>query len=157
LASAVALILGPLQFIRRLRTRRPTWHRWIGRTYLGVGVLEGGLAGLYLAIHAFGGPVAQLGFAFLAIAWLQTGMLAYLAIREGDVSRHQKWMIRNFALTFAAVTLRLYLPSSAVAGIDFETAYPVIAWVCWVPNLLVAERVVRMLPENHAPALKNRA
>ena len=48
-------------------------------------------------------------------------------------------MVRNFALTFAAVTLRLYLPASMVAGLAFERAYPVIAWLCWVPNLIVAE------------------
>jgi hypothetical protein len=49
--------------------------------------------------------------------------------------------VRNFALTFAAVTLRIYLPLSNVVGIDFDVAYPVIAWIAWVPNLLVAEWV----------------
>ena len=153
-AAAVALILGPLQFSSRLRTRRPVWHRWIGRGYLAIGVLLGGLAGLYLSMHAFGGVVAQLGFAFLAIAWLQTGLLAYLAIREGDLTRHRAWMIRNFALTLAAVTLRLYLPAAAGAGIEFETAYPAIAWLCWVPNLVVAQWVVRSLSRTptHASA-----
>jgi uncharacterized membrane protein len=145
--SAVALALGPLQFVTVLRTARPAAHRWVGRSYLGIGVLSGGLAGLYLSLHAFGGVVAQLGFAFLAIAWLQSGLLAYLAIREGDVTRHRRWMVRNFALTFAAVTLRLYLPASAGAGLGFGPAYAAIAWLCWVPNLVVAEWIVRSLPE----------
>jgi hypothetical protein len=35
--------------------------------------------------------------------------------------------------------LRLYLPISGVAGVPFEVAYPIIAWVAWVPNLIVAE------------------
>jgi hypothetical protein len=48
-------------------------------------------------------------------------------------------MVRNFSLTFAAVTLRLYLPISGVAGVPFEVAYPIIAWIAWVPNLIVAE------------------
>jgi hypothetical protein len=48
-------------------------------------------------------------------------------------------MVRNFALTFAAVMLRLYLPASMVVGIEFELAYPVIAWLCWLPNVVVAE------------------
>ncbi|MEQ1730362.1 MAG: DUF2306 domain-containing protein [Vicinamibacterales bacterium] len=48
-------------------------------------------------------------------------------------------MIRSFALTYAAVTLRLYVPLSMAAGVPFDVAYPVIAWACWVPNLLVAE------------------
>jgi hypothetical protein len=48
-------------------------------------------------------------------------------------------MVRNFALTFAAVTLRFYLPGSVAAGIAFELAYPVIAWLCWLPNIVIAE------------------
>lgn len=48
-------------------------------------------------------------------------------------------MVRNFALTLAAVTLRIYLPASMIAGIEFEVAYPYIAWLCWVPNLVAAE------------------
>jgi uncharacterized membrane protein (DUF2068 family) len=107
--------------------------------YLGVGVLVGGVAGLFMSFHAFGGLLSRLGFGLLAIAWLATGILAYRAIRARDVAAHRRWMIRNFSLTFAAVTLRIYLPSSIISGIDFEVAYPVIAWLCWVPNLLLAE------------------
>ena len=48
-------------------------------------------------------------------------------------------MIRSYALTFAAVTLRLQIPLSQIAGLSMETAYPVIAWLSWIPNLLLAE------------------
>ena len=65
--------------------------------------------------------------------------MAYLAIRGGDVARHQQWMIRSFALTLAAVTLRVYLPLAFANQVPFEVSYPVIAWMCWVPNLIVAE------------------
>jgi uncharacterized membrane protein len=138
-ASVAALALGPFQFSTRLRSARPALHRWLGRVYLGIGVGVGGMAGLVMAAHALGGPVARVGFAALALGWLATGALAYRAIRAGHVALHRRWMVRNFALTFAAVTLRLWLPGSMVAGIAFETAYPAIAWLCWVPNLLVAE------------------
>lgn len=140
-ASAFALLLGPFQFVRRLRAAHPALHRWSGRLYLGVGVLVGGAAGLYVALHAFGGTVARVGFACLALAWLYTGLRAYLAIRARDVVAHRRWMVRNFALAFAAVTLRLWLPAAVVAGASFESAYAAIAWLCWVPNLLVAEFV----------------
>lgn len=144
--AVVALTLGPFQFSQRLRTRHLTLHRWIGRVYLGVGILIGGLAGLFMSAHAFGGPVARWGFAGLALAWLYTGTRAYLAIRSRNVVAHRRWMVRNFALTFAAVTLRLYLPVSALLGIPFEAAYPVVAWLCWVPNLLVAEGLFNRIP-----------
>jgi uncharacterized membrane protein len=139
-AASVALALGPFQFSARLRTRFARGHRWMGRIYLGVGVLLGGLSGLYMATFAFGGPAAKIGFACLAVCWLYTGLRAYRAIRRGAVAEHRRWMVRNFALTLAAVTLRVYLPSSMIAGIPFDVAYPLIAWLCWVPNLLVAER-----------------
>jgi uncharacterized membrane protein len=138
--AIVALALGPLQFSARLRARRTALHRWIGRTYL-MGVAFGGLAGLYMAFFAYGGSIARMGFAALALGWLYTGVQGYGAIRRRAIDEHRAWMIRNFALTFAAVTLRMYLPLSAVVGIDFDVAYPAIAWLCWVPNLIVAERV----------------
>ena len=138
-ASVVALTLGPFQFLPGLRRRFARLHRWTGRTYLGIGVLIGGSAGLYMATFAFGGIVAKLGFALLASLWLYTGLRAFTAIRRGDVVEHRQWMVRNFSLTLAAVTLRLLLPASGVSGIPFELAYPAIAWLCWVPNLLVAE------------------
>jgi uncharacterized membrane protein len=138
-AALLALALGPFQFAPRLRALHIGVHRWLGRLYLGVGVLLGGLCGLYLSAHAYGGPVARAGFACLALGWLYTGLRAYVAIRAGDVVTHRRWMVRNFALTFAAVTLRLYLPASMAVGLAFERAYPVIAWLCWVPNLIVAE------------------
>ncbi len=138
-ASVVALALGPFQFWERLRTSRLALHRWLGRLYLGLGVLVGGLAGLFMAAHAFGGFAARLGFAGLALGWLYTGLRAYLAVRVRDIASHRRWMVRNFALTFAAVTLRLWMPASVASGIAFEVAYPVVAWLCWVPNLVVAE------------------
>lgn len=138
-ASAVALALGALQFIARLRDARPAVHRGLGRLYLGAGVLPGGVAGLLVAFGAYGGPVARWGFASLAIGWLWSGAQAYRAIRSGDVVAHRRWMYRNFALTFAAVTLRLWLPGLVLSGVPMAVAYPIIGWLCWVPNLIAAE------------------
>ena len=138
-SAVVALLLGPWQFSARFRQRHRQRHRWLGRIYLGVGVLFGGLAGLYMSAFAFGGPVPKLGFACLALAWLYTGFKAYRAIRAGAIDQHRAYMVRNYSLTLAAVSLRVYLPLSMVAGADFATAYAVIAWACWIPNLLLAE------------------
>ena len=57
-------------------------------------------------------------------------------------------MVRTFALTYAAVTLRLWLavlvPAQiALAGVPeqvaFERAYLLVPFLAWVPSLLVAE------------------
>lgn len=137
----LALALGPFQFLSGLRARRPVIHRWIGRGYL-VGVLLGGLAGLYMATFAYTGAIARGGFSILALLWLMTGALAYLRIRGGDPSAHRRWMVRNFALTFAAVTLRLQMPFLAI-GFGGEMGYRIVAWSCWIPNLLIVEWFLR--------------
>ena len=142
-ASVVALLLGPLQFSTRLRRRSLEWHRRLGSTAL-LAVFVGGLAGLQLARTAYGGLPSRLGFATLAVLWLATAVMGIVTIARHDIAGHRRWLARNFALTLAAVTLRLYVPLSIAAGIDFSRAYPVIAWLCWVPNLAVAEwRFVR--------------
>ncbi|MBX3627142.1 MAG: DUF2306 domain-containing protein [Rhizobacter sp.] len=138
-AAGLALLLGPWQFSARLRARRPQVHRWIGRIYLLAGIVVGGVSGLLLSRIAQGGWVAQLGFACLAVLWLYTGYRGYRAIRRGERIEHRRWMLRNHALTLAAVSLRLYIPLALANGIPFEVAYPVIAWICWVPHLFIAQ------------------
>jgi hypothetical protein len=82
---------------------------------------------------------AHWGFGLLAVLWLVTSLLALVRVRSRDFAAHREWMIRSYALCLAAVMLRIYMPLSAVAGIPFEDAYPAVAWLCWVPNLIVAE------------------
>jgi uncharacterized membrane protein len=138
-ASIAALALGPFQFSSRLRQRNPRLHRFSGRVYLAIGVMAGGAAGLYMAQFSFGGFVSRAGFTLLALAWLFTGFMAYSAIRRRDIHSHRRWMVRNFSLTLAAVTLRMYLGLAAAAGVRFEDFYPLVAWLCWAPNLVFAE------------------
>lgn len=152
-AAGLALLLGPWQFSSRLRARRPQLHRWVGRVYLVAGIVVGGVSGLLLSRLAQGGWVAQLGFACLAIAWLYTGYRGYRAIRRGERAQHRQWMVRNHALTLAAVSLRLYIPLFLASGVPFELAYPVIAWICWVPHLLIAHWWLRRTPQATTGAL----
>jgi uncharacterized membrane protein len=144
--ASVALLLGQLQFSHTLRRRAPRMHRWIGRVYLGVGVLIGGSAGLFLAPQSGGGPVARAGFLGIALVWLVTGAVAYRTIRRGDIAAHRRWMTRNFSVTLGAVTLRLYLGAGQLLHVPFETVYPIAAWLSWTLNLLVAEWWLRRAP-----------
>ena len=143
--AGIALASGPWQFIApwRYKGRRP--HRWIGRVYV-IACLLGGLAGAALAWGTTSGPVARFGFLGLALAWLVSTALGWRHARQRNFVEHRRWMIRSFVLTFAAVTLRIYLPIAAVAGLDFAVAYPAIAWLCWVPNLIAAELWLRARP-----------
>jgi len=141
--AMLAILIGPFQFLEGVRKGRLLKvHRWLGRTYL-IAVLVGGLAGLYMAGLSYGGMTSHLGFASLAISWLFSGFMAYKHIRNKNLELHREWMTRNYALTFAGVMLRLWVPLFGGFGMEFLTAYMIIAWLCWVPNLIVAEWIVR--------------
>lgn len=143
--APLALMLMPFQLLPRLRARRPAMHRWIGRSYA-VLVLLSGLGGLAMAVGTEAGPVAATGFALLAVLWLGTTATGVWKARVGDIAEHRLWMIRSAALIFAGVTLRLELPLLIASGLEFPTAYTIVAWLCWVPNLLVAEWILRGRP-----------
>ena len=134
----IALITGTWNFLRKSRERFLNLHRWLGRIYL-VSVMVSGISGFSLAFTAQGGLSARIGFGMLGVLWIVTGVFAYLRIRAYDIESHRRWMIRNYSLTFAAVTLRLWLPALMISGQEFPTAYATVAWLSWVPNLLIAE------------------
>lgn len=140
--SATALILGALQFFPRLRARWPAWHRRAGTVYV-ICCLIGGCAALVLAFGTTSGAIATAGFGLLAIGWLGSTAQAWRYVRARDFVRHRRWMTRSYALTFAAVTLRLYLPVVFIGHLDFTPSYQAISFLCWVPNLIVAELWLR--------------
>ena len=140
--TAIAIIVAPWQFARKLRDRFPVVHRTMGRTYLVAGFLGIG-TGAAIALGSAQGLVAGTGFLCLGLAWLTVTAVAYRMILARDFEAHRRWMLRSFALIFGAVTLRIYLPVSFALGLEFATSYPVIAWLAWVPNLLVMEWWIR--------------
>ena len=140
--AATALLVGPVQFSSQLRARFRWLHRLIGRTYV-VSCLVGGVAGFVLALGASTGPISRAGFGSLAIMWIVTTSLAWRSAMQRRFTEHRAWMIRSFALTLAAVTLRLYLPLAAIMSIPFVDAYRALSFLSWVPNLLIAELYLR--------------
>jgi uncharacterized membrane protein len=152
LAASAALLIGPWQLLGGLRARRPGLHRALGRTY-GAAVLVAGAAAVPMAVGSFAGPVAAVGFAALAGAWIYCTAAGVLAARGGRMEAHRRWMVRSVALTFAAVTLRLYLPIPPLLGWSYVEGYRVIAWACWLPNLLLAEAWLRRRPAPQRPRI----
>ena len=136
--GAVALLVGWTQFHEGWRRRYMMAHRVLGKVYM-LSVLISGAGSLYIVTHGSGGLVAQTGFFFLAIVWLSTSVLAYRAIRVGDVSKHQRMMVYSYAVCFSAVMLRLWLPLfTSIFEWEFTPSYRIIAWLCWLPNMAVA-------------------
>ncbi|WP_353533215.1 DUF2306 domain-containing protein [Cognatishimia sp. WU-CL00825] len=139
--APVALAILPFQFWSDLRMRRPFIHRWLGRLYA-VAILLSGTGGLVMALGTQAGQVAAWGFGLLAVIWLCVTANAVWFATQGQFAQHRVWMMRSAALTFAAVTLRLYLPFLAMS-FGFETGYSLVSWLCWVPNLLIIEWIIR--------------
>ena len=112
--AGTALLMVAFQFLPAIRRRRAV-HRWIGRVYGGAVILAGS-AGLALSVGTTAGPIAGLGFGLLAVIWIYVTGQGWLAARGRRFDEHRRWMIRSFSLTFAAVTLRLYMPAAGIAG-----------------------------------------
>jgi hypothetical protein len=142
-ASAFAMILGAFQFLKVLRQTAPSVHRWMGRAYI-LACVIGGIAGGTIALSSTAGPIAGWGFFLLAVLWAPFTLLAWTSAMRRDFVAHERWMIRSFALTLAAVTLRLYLPMVGILDMEFLPAYRAIAWFAWVPNLIIAEIWIAM-------------
>ena len=151
IGGGIVLALGGFQFSSRLRQNYLTLHRNMGRAYL-ILVAVGGVGALVLAPSADGGLVGRFGFFLLGVAWLFSGWQAYAAVRRGDIQSHKAWMLRNFSMTFGAVTLRIYLGLFAVAGVPFEASYPVVAWLAWVPNLIIVEWYMALTEQSRKTA-----
>ena len=140
--GGIALLIGWTQFSSKMRNRRMALHRKLGKVYV-VAVLLSALAGIYIGFFATGGWISSAGFICLGIIWFYTTLKAYLHIKEGEVEKHQKMMIYSYAACFAAVTLRIWLPILTIIYGDFSKAYLVVAWLCWIPNLIVAYLITR--------------
>lgn len=137
--GGIALLLGAFQFLPQLRSGWTNLHRYSGRLYV-IAVLASAIGGFLLAWYAIRSPATRLGFATLSILWFYSGIMAFLAIRAGNIKLHQQWMIRSYALTLAGVTLRLQLYALGKwLGLSFDQAYDVVAWFSWLPNLIIAE------------------
>jgi uncharacterized membrane protein len=144
----LALAIGPLQFVGRIRRRFVRVHRTLGAVYV-TSCTGLGLSGLVLATTSYPNWVTSLGFGLLGLSMLFTTWTALRMIIARRFSDHRRWMIRSFSLIFAAVSLRIMTPlygalsSAGLVSFSFATAYTWISWLCWVPNLLIAAWLTR--------------
>src|SRR3981081_882212 len=123
-------------------------HRWIGRVYI-TAVWLGSAAAFVMSFFSSVAIDGFFGFGSLAVLWASTTYRGYRAARNRDFASHQAWMIRSFALTFAAPTLRIWLGTlisvqllfgHGVSGAQaFQNAYLVLPWFCWLPSIVVAD------------------
>jgi hypothetical protein len=148
LSGMLALAVGPLQFVGKIRRRFLRLHRCFGVIYI-ASCTGLGLSGLVLATTSYAGWTTSLAFGLLGLSMLFTTWTALRMVLARRIGDHRRWMIRSFSLIFAGVMLRIMSPfyellhGLGLVSFSSETAYIWIAWLCWVPNLLIAVWITR--------------
>jgi uncharacterized membrane protein len=143
-ASMWALLAGFAQFSSNLQDFYPRVHRTLGYVYVTNVLLITGPASLLMSLYANGGPTSKIAFGLLAIGWITFTAIALIKAKNGDFTAHRNFMIRSYALTLSALTLRAWKWSiTNTVELPPMDVYRAVAWLGWVPNLLIAEMVIR--------------
>lgn len=144
--AMLVLPAGFTQFSVYIRRSYPQVHKYTGWLYAAVVILLAGPSGLYMGIYANGGFISQVSFVLLAILWIVFTILAVVKAIQGDYKAHREFLIRSFALTLSAITLRAW---KYMLVFLFEPrpmdVYQVVAWLGWIPNLIIAEMIIRKI------------
>jgi hypothetical protein len=143
--STIVLVTGLLQSSMYLLRRYPRLHRYSGKIYVITVLCFSGPAGLIMSFYANGGMPARISFVVLSLLWLGSTYAGWRYAMQRRWSDHGHMMLRSYALTLSALTLRLYAYLIAVFHIPLHpvAAYVTISWLSWTVNLLVAEVLIR--------------
>ncbi len=91
-----------------------------------------------MGMYANGGLISSVGFICLGFVWLITTLAGVMQIRKGNVEMHRQLMTYSYACTFTVVTLRLWYPILKSITQDPDSSYLIVAWLCWLPNVMAA-------------------
>lgn len=144
--SPIVIITGLLQFSTLLLRNYPLFHRFAGYIYITVLIGVTGPAALIMSLYANGSYPAQVSFTILSTLWILFAFLGFHYAKKHHYEKHIKWVLRSYALTLTAVTLRLYAYWFDLlnVGIDPKETYIILSYISWIPNLIVAEIMIRM-------------
>jgi len=143
-SSMFVLIAGFTQFSGYLLSHYKPLHRVIGKLYVIDILFITGPASFIMALLANGGISSRIAFTTLAILWMVTTAKAWRSAMARQFTTHKEWMMRSYALTLSAVTLRAWKwLLIALFHLRPLHAYMIVAWMGFVPNLLFAEWLIR--------------
>jgi uncharacterized membrane protein len=156
--SVFVLLFGLVQFVKPVLLKQVAIHRLLGKIYILLVLFISAPSGFIMALYANGGWLAKTSFAIISVLWWIFTYKAYNAIRNRDVDLHIAFMTRSYALTLSAITLRLYvliLPFFFL--LHAKEMYTLVSWLSWVPNLLIAEWIIRkkVITAEPAPAVQS--
>jgi hypothetical protein len=140
----LTIVAGFTQFSKTILRKYPKLHRTMGYIYVIDVLVVTGPAAFIMSIYANGGISARISFTLLSVLWIgfTTAALIY-ALRKKFI-RHKQFMIRSYALTLSAISLRVW---KVIIACSFHIApmdrYRIIAWLGWGLNLIIAELIIR--------------
>lgn len=137
------VVLGPLQFSRRIRSRRPAVHRYLGRVVFFSGLVVG-LSALWMGFRMSIGGVSEMAATILfGLIFLVALLKAFVHIRRRRVGLHREWMIRAFAIGLAVATTRpivgLFFATSRITGLTVAEFFGTAFWIAFTLHLIAAE------------------
>jgi uncharacterized membrane protein len=142
--SLFVLMAGFTQFSPYILKNHRKLHRLIGRLYAGNILFINFPAAMIMAIYANGDMPGKTAFFILDCLWFFFTLKAVIEIRKGNVKAHRNFMIRSYALTLSAISLRTWkIILVNTTDINIPTIYIMDAWLGFVPNLLLAEWFIR--------------
>ena len=143
MSGMLVILIGPFQFLPKLRQKYMNLHRQLGKIYVYSILLFAAPTGLIMAFYAEGGLWSSLAFVIMSLLWFYTTIMAVINVKNRDIIGHQKWMYRSYALSFAAVTLRLLVPLMSLYT-PATDPFVIIstAWLSWMINLLFVELLI---------------
>ncbi len=132
--GVLALAIGSALVYTSSRSRLYNAHHWLGRGY-GLSVLVSGLTAAIIAPYAIGGLISSLGFLGMTAVWLYfSTQTIYLAIK-GDIIGHRKAATYSLAVTYNALTFRIFLLIPLLTSLPFIPVYRFASWASWLINL----------------------
>lgn len=143
-SSIFTLLAGFSQFSNYVLAKYKKLHRVLGRIYAFNILLINFPSGFIMAIYANGFIPSKIAFLILDCLWFFFTLKAIIEIKRKNVQAHKEYMIRSYALTCSAITLRTWkLILSSMFTIDPVTLYMIDAWLGFIPNLFFAEWLIR--------------
>ena len=144
------MVLGPLQFIERIRTRWIQFHRWVGRIYVVSASLTAiGAVILTYRLPVFGTFTATVATLLFVTLFMLALVKGYLHARRWEIVQHREWMIRAFALGLSVSTLRVQLELLRwLFDLSFVEAWDTAIWLSFVVTLLIAETWINVTQTN---------
>ena len=141
--TSIFVLLSGFLAILRKDLGLKNFHRNAGKVYIFLILILSAPSGIYMGFFANGDIYSKISFVILGSLWWFTTFRAYQFARQKKFKQHKQWMWRSFALTLSAVTLRMW---KVIIVYLFHPnpmdVYEIIAWMGWVPNILLIEYLI---------------